>query len=273
MDAADDLPVRCVGAALFFQRTGGAVGLPIANCAAVNAPAVQSTRYLNPTALHLRTRGSEATTYHRSQKWETHMNEQLESYLCSRNPKLLPTEGEGCLPLFGFECMDGWFPLIYAACELIQAHSNHPGSEQVVASQVKEKFGGLRFYYHGGDDYVEAVVDLVERLSEFICELCGTPGHISERNGWLNARCEVHEKQSAMPTPELNEWIRQGDSMARVLGSALKLFVFNAAETSRWLTSPAMAAGTKSPLELLRLHNGFRDVSGLIGRIEHGVSP
>lgn len=27
MDAADDLPVRCVGAALRFQRTCGAVGL------------------------------------------------------------------------------------------------------------------------------------------------------------------------------------------------------------------------------------------------------
>lgn len=199
------------------------------------------------------------------------MNEQLESYLCSRYPKLLPAEGPGCLSLFGFECQDGWFALIYAACELIQTNSNHRNSEQVVASQVKEKFGGLRFYYHGGDDYIEAVVDLVERLSESICELCGAPGLIRESNGWLSARCEVHERQCAMPTPELDEWIRQGDSMARVLGSALKLFAFNANATSRWLTSPAMAAGMKSPLELLQLYNGRREVLNLIGHIEHGL--
>ncbi|MGF0337944.1 antitoxin Xre/MbcA/ParS toxin-binding domain-containing protein [Ectopseudomonas toyotomiensis] len=198
------------------------------------------------------------------------MNEQLESYLCSRYPKLLPAEGPGCHALFGFECSDGWFALIYAACELIQAHSNRD-SEQVVASQVKEKFGGLRFYYYGGDDYIEAVVDLVERLSESICELCGAPGLIRESNGWLNARCEAHERQCAMPTQELDEWIRQGDSMARVLGSALKLFAFNANATSRWLTSPAMAAGMKSPLELLQLYNGRREVLNLIGHIEHGL--
>lgn len=199
------------------------------------------------------------------------MNEQLESYLCSRHPTLLPTEGAGCLPLFGFECMDGWFPLIYAACELIQTHSNHPGSEQVVASQVKEKFGGLRFYYHGGNDYVEALVDLVERLSESICELCGAPGFIRERNGWLSARCQVHGTQSEMPTLETNEWVRRGDSMARVLDTALRFFAYNATETSRWLTSPTRAAGMKSPLALLLQRNGYREVLNLIGRIEHGT--
>ncbi|WP_416359237.1 antitoxin Xre/MbcA/ParS toxin-binding domain-containing protein [Ectopseudomonas khazarica] len=130
---------------------------------------------------------------------------------------------------------------------------------------------GLRFYYHGGDDYIEAVVDLVERLSESICELCGAPGLIRERNGWLSARCEAHERRCAMPTPKLDEWIRQGDSMARVLGSALKLFAFSATETARWLTSPAMAAGMKSPLELLQPTNGHRIVLNLIGRIEYGL--
>lgn len=199
------------------------------------------------------------------------MNEQLESYLCSRYPKLLSTKGAGCLSLFGFECQDGWFALIYAASELIQRHLIHEDSGQIVASQVKEKFGGLRFYYHGGGDYVEAVVDLVERLSESICELCGAPGFIRERNGWLSARCEAHEVQSEMPTQEINEWIRRGDSMANVLEAALRLFAFNAAETSRWLTSPARSAGMKSPIELLLLHNGHREVLSLIGSIEHGV--
>ncbi len=200
------------------------------------------------------------------------MNEQLESYLCSCYPRLLSTEGAGGIPLFGFECQDGWFPLIYATCELIQTHSNNRDSEQVVVSQVKEKFGGLRFYYHGGDDYVEAVVDLVERLSESICELCGALGCIRERNGWLSTRCQAHETQGGTQG-ELNEWIWLGESMAGVLEAALKLFAFNAIATSRWMTSPARTAGMKCPLELLQLRYGRCEILDLIGRIEHGVPP
>ncbi|MGQ9951348.1 antitoxin Xre/MbcA/ParS toxin-binding domain-containing protein [Pseudomonas aeruginosa] len=201
------------------------------------------------------------------------MDERLETILCSRYPKLLPTEGPGCFQLFGFECQDGWFGLIYTACELIQTHANRTGSGQAIASQVKEKFGGLRFYCRGGDDYVESVVELVERLSESICELCGAPGRIRERNGWLSARCQVHEEETGTPSREMSEWISQGDSMAAVLGAALRLFIFNPTETSRWLTSPARALGMKTPLEHLQEHHGHRDVMNLIAQIEYGVVP
>ncbi|WP_178119389.1 antitoxin Xre/MbcA/ParS toxin-binding domain-containing protein [Metapseudomonas lalkuanensis] len=201
------------------------------------------------------------------------MNEQLEAVLCSRYPKLLPSQGQNCLQLFGFECQNGWFALIYAACELMQQHTDNSDSGQVIASQVKEKFGGLRFYYHGGDDYVAPVVELVERLSESICELCGAPGRIRERNGWLSARCLLHEDETGIPSQEMSEWISQGDSMAAVLEAALRLFAFDARETSRWLTSPARALGMKAPLEHLQEHNGHRDVMNLIGQIEHGVVP
>jgi hypothetical protein len=66
-----------------------------------------------------------------------------------------------------------------------------PEIPQVVALQVKEKYGALRFYISGGDDYVEGVVSLAESLSEDTCEICGSPG---ERNdaGWIMTRCEHH---------------------------------------------------------------------------------
>lgn len=201
------------------------------------------------------------------------MDKTLETILCSRYPKLLPAQGHGCLQLFGFECQDGWFALIYAACELIQRHTDNIDSAQVVAVQVKEKFGGLRFYYRGGDDYVAVVIDLLERLSESICELCGAPGRIRERNGWLSARCQVHEEETGTPSRETSEWISQGDSMAAMLEAALRLFASNATETSRWLTSPARALGMKAPLEHLQEHNDHRDVMNLIGQIEYGVVP
>jgi len=46
---------------------------------------------------------------------------------------------------FGFECGNGWLPLI----DSIGQQLTDLGVEKnVVAQQVKEKFGGLRFYYH-----------------------------------------------------------------------------------------------------------------------------
>jgi hypothetical protein len=44
---------------------------------------------------------------------------------------------------------------------------------QLVAKQVKEKFGTLRFYYAGGDEYIRCLVDCAEELSMDVCETCG----------------------------------------------------------------------------------------------------
>ena len=48
--------------------------------------------------------------------------------------------------------------------------------EQVVAGQIKEKFGTLRFYYHGGDDYIRGLVSMADAMTSRVCEDCGAPG-------------------------------------------------------------------------------------------------
>ena len=48
---------------------------------------------------------------------------------------------ESCMP-WGFECGDGWYDLIYQLSKDLMATC-----DKVRAVQVKEKFGGLRFYY------------------------------------------------------------------------------------------------------------------------------
>lgn len=63
---------------------------------------------------------------------------------------------------------------------------------QVVATQVKEKFGGLRFYYSGGDDYIDGVVAMAESMSYRTCEECGNPG-TSTSGGWIRVLCEEHK--------------------------------------------------------------------------------
>lgn len=64
---------------------------------------------------------------------------------------------------------------------------------QVVAVQVKEKFGGLRFYYEGGDEYINGLSAMAESMSYVTCETCGKPGK-STSDGWIRTLCEEHAK-------------------------------------------------------------------------------
>jgi len=63
---------------------------------------------------------------------------------------------------------------------------------QVTLDQVKEKFGTLRFYYSGGDDYISGMVTLAESMSGVICEECGNPGE-RKGGGWVRTICEPCE--------------------------------------------------------------------------------
>jgi hypothetical protein len=56
------------------------------------------------------------------------------------------------------------------------------------ASQVKEKYGTLRFYMTSGTDEMYAITDKAERQSSVTCEFCGKPGKLRGR-GWLYTRC------------------------------------------------------------------------------------
>jgi hypothetical protein len=65
---------------------------------------------------------------------------------------------------------------------------------QVTLDQVKEKFGTLRFYYSGGDDYIDGMVSLAESLTGVTCEGCG---NIGERRGggWVHTYCGTCEEK------------------------------------------------------------------------------
>jgi hypothetical protein len=67
---------------------------------------------------------------------------------------------------------------------------------QVTLDQVKEKFGTLRFYYTGGDDYIRGMVTMAEAMSGTTCEECGNPGE-RRGGGWVHTFCEPCETKRA----------------------------------------------------------------------------
>jgi len=91
--------------------------------------------------------------------------------------------------VFGFECADGWLPILEWLFEGFQELVVKDGSaDWFRVTHVKEKYGTLRCYHNGGDAY-EALVDKAEALSEVTCELCGQQGVIRD-DGWVMVRCD-----------------------------------------------------------------------------------
>ena len=58
--------------------------------------------------------------------------------------------------------------------------------------QIKEKFGGLRFYIGGGSDEIFDRINAAEDESFKTCETCGEPGQPTTEHGWIRTVCEKH---------------------------------------------------------------------------------
>lgn len=141
------------------------------------------------------------------------MKKELEEKLINDFPnlycetKLSPQES--CMH-WGFECDDGWFNIIYRLSWAISIIC-----PECVATQVKEKFGGLRFYYYVNyskqeendniqfeilkkttiKELVDYLVDKAEEESLKTCELCGSTNNISKTHGWIKTLCESCKKK------------------------------------------------------------------------------
>ena len=129
------------------------------------------------------------------------MNQKNEEYLFERYPVLYQGHRwpitTNLLP-FGIETGNGWFRLIDQLSSDITELDKREGS-QTIAVQVKEKFGGLRFYIEGGTDAVMEAIDKAEEESLKTCELCGEPGSL-RGVGWVSTMCDkcwagVQEKE------------------------------------------------------------------------------
>lgn len=133
-------------------------------------------------------------------------DEEMQEYF----PKVFPKIFAG--KYGGIAVGKGWFDLLNSACTLIQSHLDwKPDVKQVTAEQVKEKFGSLRFYVQGGDDYTNGIIAMAEQMSGKLCEECGAPG---ERGGtgWISVLCPTHRaERDAARAKRDAEWEAEGN--------------------------------------------------------------
>ena len=148
------------------------------------------------------------------------MKQELQQKLYDKYPELFSNKDksimESCMG-WGIECGDGWYDILSSLCWMIKQHEDNNRWQTeykqkedatytsdyypVKFDQIKEKFGGLRIYFTGGDSYIEGLVSMAESFSYQICELCGERGKPNE-GGWISTLCDKCRNKDQWNPPE-----------------------------------------------------------------------
>jgi hypothetical protein len=136
------------------------------------------------------------------------MDQELQNQLFEKYPEFfsnrLKSPTESCMSM-GIECGNGWYDLINSICQIVESLNRNikernrlitGNNEEIIDfkfDQIKEKFGGLRAYYSGGNDYIRGLVTMAETMSYKICEVCGNKGK-PNKSGWISTLCDVCRK-------------------------------------------------------------------------------
>ena len=159
------------------------------------------------------------------------MKRELDEALCAKYPLIFKDRNADMRTTamcWGLECGNGWYNIIDTLCGLLtydyrSAKSRYDhlmevgvgnllyGTKTVtqealdeaktkldeetlkvpVAVQVKEKFGGLRFYVQAATDKHYQYISFAESMSYRTCEECGNPGK-TYTDGWHTTLCDIH---------------------------------------------------------------------------------
>ena len=133
--------------------------------------------------------------------------------------KIQPNPGPNLLMGFGISVDKGWEPLLKTIItrakqgrlgwEVHKTGKYPPGEDatwygdsefdlykknpfdELKFDQIKEKFGGLRVYVHGGTREFQDFVESVCEVSYHICEKCGAPGEFRKELPWMLTLCDL----------------------------------------------------------------------------------
>lgn len=93
---------------------------------------------------------------------------------------------------WGVETGDGWYNLIYRLSSDLVAIS-----KDIRATQVKEKFGSLRFYWVADGKLPDRkYIQINNRINQAedesceTCEECGSKDNVTQTDGWIYTLCD-----------------------------------------------------------------------------------
>ena len=92
--------------------------------------------------------------------------------------------------LFRVECDKGWYGIIKPLFDYIEEYNKKNPDNEIKVLQVKEKFGGLRFYISHGDETLYKMIDKAENESLKTCEHCGSKENVIHTEGWIWTVCK-----------------------------------------------------------------------------------
>ena len=108
------------------------------------------------------------------------MNESLQQKLIDAYPDFGIQDLE-----FGIETHNGWYNLLNDLCRELK-ENEFKGK----VKQIKQKFGGLRFYTDEATDKDYKIIYRYEEKSFTVCEKCGKQAYERVMHGWITVLCE-----------------------------------------------------------------------------------
>ena len=105
------------------------------------------------------------------------MKRELERTLVKKYPVILKDyrgDMKETAMAFGFEHDDGWYTLVDELMGFLKFHTDVNKEPQVIAHQIKQKFGALCFYTNDEISQMQrGAIYFAQHLSTEICEKCG----------------------------------------------------------------------------------------------------
>lgn len=93
---------------------------------------------------------------------------------------------------FGIECGEGWYNILDKLCTKIESYLDKNLEEKKAFKilQIKQKFGGLRFYTSFSCAEIQKYIGIAEKESYKTCEVCGEPGEYNVLGFYILTLCK-----------------------------------------------------------------------------------
>lgn len=148
--------------------------------------------------------------WNREKNWkkQAERRRKFERYCCKQFPYLMgDMHGDAsrtCMH-FGISCGEGWWGIIVELASKLEPlckemyHNKCDENGNIVpiprAAQIKEKFGGLRFYMTSETSEMRDLIREAEIKASKTCERCGADAAGQGGRMWIRTLCDKHLKE------------------------------------------------------------------------------